>query len=94
MLVFCMTVLGCGQLPGHPKPGPEVPRPESVVDFNTLYVQNCSGCHGAQGMNGPSYPLANPAYQSLVDEQILRQTLPMANRAPTCPPLPSVPGAP
>ena len=75
MLVFCMTVVGCGQLPGHPKPGPEVPRPESVVDFATLYVQNCSGCHGAKGMNGPSYPLANPAYQSLVDEQILRQTV-------------------
>ena len=75
MLVFCMTVVGCGQLPGHPKPGPLVPHPDSVLDFTTLYVQNCSGCHGAQGMNGPSYPLANPAYQALVDEQILRQTI-------------------
>ena len=73
MLVSCMTLLGCGQLPGHPKPGPEVPRPDSVLDFATLYAQNCSGCHGAQGMNGPSYPLANPAYQALVDEQIIRQ---------------------
>ena len=73
MLISCMTVLGCGPLPGHPKPGPEVPRPDQVVDFATLYVQNCSGCHGAQGMNGPSYPLANPAYQALVDEQILHQ---------------------
>jgi cytochrome c oxidase cbb3-type subunit 3/ubiquinol-cytochrome c reductase cytochrome c subunit len=70
-----MTLLGCGQLPGHPKPGPEVPNPESIVDFATLYRQNCSACHGAQGMNGPSYPLANPAYQALVDEQILRQTI-------------------
>jgi cytochrome c oxidase cbb3-type subunit 3/ubiquinol-cytochrome c reductase cytochrome c subunit len=75
MLFSCMTLLGCGQLPGHPKPGPEVPRPEAVLDFPTLYRQNCSGCHGAQGMNGASYPLANPAYQSLVDEQILRQTI-------------------
>jgi cytochrome c oxidase cbb3-type subunit III len=74
-LVSCIAVLGCGQLPGHPKPGPEVPRPDSVLDFKTLYAQNCSGCHGAQGRNGPSYPLANPAYQSLVDEQILRQTI-------------------
>ena len=73
LVCFCMTVLGCGPLPGHPKPGPEVPRPDSIVDFTTLYVQNCSGCHGAKGMNGPSYPLANPAYQALVDEQILRQ---------------------
>jgi cytochrome c oxidase cbb3-type subunit III len=75
MLVSCVTVLGCGPLPGHPKPGPEVPRPDSIVDFTTLYSQNCSGCHGAKGMNGPSYPLANAAYQALVDEQILRQVV-------------------
>jgi cytochrome c oxidase cbb3-type subunit III len=75
MLISCMTLLGCGQLPGKPKPGPEVPRPESVVDFATLYSQNCSGCHGPQGMNGSSYPLANPTYQSLVDEQVLHQAV-------------------
>ena len=67
LLVFCITMVGCGSLPGHPKPGPEVPRPDSVLDFATLYRQNCSGCHGARGMNGPSYPLANANYQALVD---------------------------
>lgn len=75
MLVSCLAVLGCGQLPGHPKPGPEVPRPDSVTDFATLYRENCSACHGAQGMNGPSYPLANPEYQALVDEQVLHQVV-------------------
>lgn len=75
MLLACTAVLGCGSLPGRPKPGPEVPRPDSVLDFTTLYNQNCSGCHGAQGMNGPSYPLANPTYQALVDEQVLRQVV-------------------
>jgi cytochrome c oxidase cbb3-type subunit 3/ubiquinol-cytochrome c reductase cytochrome c subunit len=52
-----------------------VPNPDSVLDFATLYTQNCSGCHGAEGKNGPSYPLANPAYQALVDEQILHQVV-------------------
>jgi cytochrome c oxidase cbb3-type subunit 3 len=74
-LVSCIAVLGCSQLPGRPKPGPEVPRPDSIVDFATLYSQNCSACHGAQGMNGPSYPLANPTYQAMVDEQVLHQTV-------------------
>jgi cytochrome c oxidase cbb3-type subunit III len=74
-LVSCVAVVGCGQLPGRPKPGPEVPRPDSIVDFATLYSQNCSACHGAQGMNGPSYPLANPTYQAMVDEQVLHQTV-------------------
>ncbi len=75
MLVSCLAVLGCGPLPGHPKPGPLVPRPDEVVDFATLYRQNCSACHGAEGMNGPSYPLANPTYQALVDEQVLHQVV-------------------
>jgi cytochrome c oxidase cbb3-type subunit 3 len=74
-LVSCIAVLGCSQLPGRPKPGPEVPRPDSIVDFATLYSQNCSACHGAGGMNGPSYPLANPTYQAMVDEQVLHQTV-------------------
>ena len=52
-----------------------MPRPDSIVDFATLYSQNCSACHGAQGMNGPSYPLANPTYQAMVDEQVLHQTV-------------------
>jgi cytochrome c oxidase cbb3-type subunit III len=75
VLASCIAVLGCGSLPGRPKPGPEVPRPDSVLDFATLYSQNCSACHGAQGMNGPSYPLANPTYQALVDEQRLHQVV-------------------
>jgi cytochrome c oxidase cbb3-type subunit III len=75
MLLSCFAVLGCQQLPGRPKPGPEVPRPDSVTDFATLYRQNCSACHGAQGMNGPSYPLANPEYQALVDEQLLHHVV-------------------
>ena len=75
LLFSCMTLLGCGQLPGRPKPGPEVPRPDQVVDFPTLYSQNCSACHGANGMNGPSYPLANPVYQALVDETQLHQVI-------------------
>jgi cytochrome c oxidase cbb3-type subunit 3 len=75
----CAALLGC-TLPGHPKPGPEVPRPDSIVDFTTLYNENCSACHGAKGMNGPSYPVANPEYQALVDEQTLHQVV--ANGAP------------
>jgi cytochrome c oxidase cbb3-type subunit 3 len=76
----CLAVMGCDQLPGKPKPGPEVPRPDQIVDFPTLYSQNCSGCHGDGGKNGSAYSLSNPVYQSLVDEQSLRKV--MANGLP------------
>jgi cytochrome c oxidase cbb3-type subunit 3/ubiquinol-cytochrome c reductase cytochrome c subunit len=36
-----------------------------------LYAQNCAACHGADGLKGPSTPLASPVYQTLVDDATL-----------------------
>lgn len=77
LLIFLSSAAflsGCN-LPGRPKPGPEVPRPESVLDFNTLYQQNCAGCHGTDGQHGPATNLANPVYQALVDDATLKDVI-------------------
>jgi cytochrome c oxidase cbb3-type subunit 3 len=66
---------GCSKLPGKPAPGPEVPRPDSILSPHMLYAQNCAGCHGADGMHGPSTPLASPVYQALVDDATLRRVV-------------------
>jgi cytochrome c oxidase cbb3-type subunit 3 len=66
---------GCGKPPGKPAPGPEVPRPESVLSSQVLYAQNCAGCHGTDGLHGPSTPLASPVYQLLVDDATLRRVV-------------------
>jgi cytochrome c oxidase cbb3-type subunit 3/ubiquinol-cytochrome c reductase cytochrome c subunit len=66
---------GCGKLPGKPAPGPEVPRPESVLSSQVLYAQNCAGCHGADGLRGPATPLASPVYQALIDDGTLRRVV-------------------
>ncbi len=65
-------LVGCDWMPGRPKHGPEVKRPEEVVSFEILYAQNCASCHGADGTNGPSTSLANPDYQALIDDSTLR----------------------
>ena len=76
LTLFCALVLnGCGKLPGRPEPGPEVPRPESVLSPQVLYAQNCAGCHGAEGLGGPATPLASPVYQALVDDATLRRVI-------------------
>jgi mono/diheme cytochrome c family protein len=67
-----MAVAGCSHLPGAPKPGDEVARPDSITNFATLYGRNCAGCHGDHGQNGASFDLANPIYQSWVDDSTLR----------------------
>ena len=62
---------GCN-LPGRPKPGPEIPRPDQIIAFNELYTQNCIACHGPNGQNGAASNLANPEYQALIDDASLR----------------------
>ena len=73
--VGCMTLTGCSSAPGRPGQGPEVVRPEEVLDFATLYKQNCTGCHGADGKGGPAISFANPAYLAMAGEGILRETI-------------------
>jgi cytochrome c oxidase cbb3-type subunit III len=69
--VLLLAVVGCSRLPGTPKPGVEVPTPDSIMDFATLYSQNCAGCHGNNGQNGAAYDLANPDYRMWVDDATL-----------------------
>ena len=74
-LLCALVANGCSDLPGKPAPGPEVPRPESVLSPHVLYAQNCAGCHGADGLHGPSTPLASPVYQGLIDDATLRRVV-------------------
>jgi len=71
--VAVLSLVGCGHAPGRPGPGPEVARPGEVQNFNTLYSQNCAGCHGARGKGGPAVSLASPVYLALVDDATLRR---------------------
>jgi cytochrome c oxidase cbb3-type subunit III len=60
---------------GKPAPGPEVPRPDSILDPVVLYSQNCAGCHGAEGRKGPAMDLSDPVYLTIVDDDTLRSTI-------------------
>ena len=60
--VLALCVTGCKDAPGMSRPGSETPRPDQVLNFATLYGQNCAGCHGDHGTNGAAISLANPVY--------------------------------
>jgi mono/diheme cytochrome c family protein len=66
---------GCSHLPGKPAPGPEVPRPDSILDPVALFNQNCAGCHGADGKQGPAMMLSDPVYLAIVDDDTLRTVI-------------------
>lgn len=73
LFALCMVCVGCTDAPGHPAPGPEVPRPDQVMAFTALYEQNCAACHGAGGKNGAAMSLANPVYLAVAGEATLRK---------------------
>src|SRR5262245_15711288 len=75
VLAVVFVIAGCDRLPGKPAPGPEVPRPDSILDPVVLYGANCAGCHGAEGTHGPAMALADPLYLTIADDNTLRSTI-------------------
>lgn len=66
---------GCGAPHGQPAKGSEVLAPNKVLDFGTLYAENCAGCHGAEGRGGAAIALANPAYLAIADDASIRKVV-------------------
>jgi mono/diheme cytochrome c family protein len=76
LVVLCLMMLAaCTSPHGQPQTDSESVAPSQVLDFDTLYAQNCAGCHGAQGGGGASIALANPVYLAIVDETAMRNTV-------------------
>ena len=68
--LFCAACNGVGEGAAAMK---VAVRPDEVVDFRTLYNQNCSACHGDNGQGGPALDLANQVYQAVVDDASLKK---------------------
>jgi mono/diheme cytochrome c family protein len=73
--LLCVGLVGCRNAPGKPHLDTATLRPEQVVDFPTLYKQNCSACHGAQGRQGAAISLANSVYLATIGPQNLTRII-------------------
>ena len=71
---------GCGTPHGQPHKGSEVLAPSEVLEFGTLYAENCAGCHGTEGRGGAAIALANPVYLAIADDVAIRKVI--ANGVP------------
>jgi cytochrome c oxidase cbb3-type subunit III len=65
----------CGSPHGQPAKESEVLAPDQVLDFATLYTQNCAACHGAQGRGGASIALSDPVYLAIADDAAIRKAI-------------------
>ena len=71
---------GCSSPHGQPQKGSETQAPNEVLQFGSLYAQNCAGCHGAEGQGGAAIALADPVYLGIADEKAIRKVI--ANGVP------------
>jgi mono/diheme cytochrome c family protein len=75
----------CSAADGEPQADSEPVAPGQVLEFGTLYAQNCAGCHGAGGRGGASIALANPVYLAIVDETTMRNIVAKGVRGTSMP---------
>jgi mono/diheme cytochrome c family protein len=69
---LAMLAAGC-DLPGRPDPADRPVAANQVMKFDTLYRENCAGCHGADGKLGPAPPLNDPIFLAIVsDAELVR----------------------
>ena len=72
LILSLMMLAACSIPDGQPQSNSEPVAPSQVSNFDTLYTQNCAGCHGAEGRGGASIALANPVYLAMIDENTMR----------------------
>src|SRR5258705_4908199 len=70
-----MLLSACGIPHGQPSEGSEPVAPDQILEFGTLYGQNCSGCHGVNGKGGPAIALADPVYLAVADDAAIRKAV-------------------
>ena len=71
--LFALGLCACANSPGRPVAGDIPAIPSEISNFDTLYQQNCSACHGPQGKGGAAIALADPVYLAIADDSVLHQ---------------------
>lgn len=65
----------CAKPHGQPRANAETIAPSEILDFDTLYAENCAGCHGAKGLGGAAMALANPVYLATAGDSAIRDVI-------------------
>jgi cytochrome c oxidase cbb3-type subunit III len=50
-------------------------RPSDITDFQVLFSENCSGCHGANGQSALTVGIGTPVYLEIADDTTIRHVV-------------------
>jgi cytochrome c oxidase cbb3-type subunit III len=70
-----LALNGCSNARGRPEKNSEVVPPSDILDFATLFSQNCAGCHGPEGHGAAAITLHNPTYLAIADDGVIRRVV-------------------
>lgn len=73
LLALLSFLSACDMLPGKPDPEHRYVRPAEVTDFDTLYGENCAGCHGDAERPAAAVALADPIYLAIAPAAAIRR---------------------
>jgi len=88
VLAAAMLMTGCEgrSILYQPNPDRAQKLPSQVTDFHSLFANNCSGCHGAGGLQGPAPPIGNPLLLAMVSQQQLADLITHGRHGTLMPP--------
>lgn len=72
-LIVALFLSACSGALGGPKKDLKILPPEEVLDFTTLFNQNCAGCHGSEGKGAAAITLHNPVYLAIANDDVIRE---------------------
>jgi len=70
-----VALFGCATPHGQPQKGSQSLAPNEVLEFATLYAENCAGCHSAGERGGAAIALSNPVYLAIADDAAIRKAV-------------------
>ena len=75
VLAAALVVSACEWMPGRPREADRPKNPDQIVDFPTLYVTKCAGCHGSEGELGAAREFVTPLFQAFITDEALQRVI-------------------
>ena len=72
VLAITSVLFSACEPPGKPKLEQQT---QEITDFQFLFSENCAGCHGLDGKNGPGRILNDPLYLALIPRETLKDVI-------------------